>query len=122
MSRMPQIVVMTRKDGITDSNGPETAGGTAAGILILIPLPSIFLYRTVLKIPTIIAKNIDCALTRVISKNVPASIASNGVNSKKETKAVKTHCKTFVSSFSASDFAREMTTSKPPIASVALLT
>ncbi len=43
MSRMTQIVVMTRKDGITDSNGPETAGGTAAGILILIPLPSIFL-------------------------------------------------------------------------------
>ncbi|MFR0813648.1 MAG: hypothetical protein ACLSIL_03830 [Enterococcus casseliflavus] len=24
MSRMTQIVVITRKDGITDSNGPET--------------------------------------------------------------------------------------------------
>ena len=36
-----QKIVITTNDGIIDSNGAETAGGTAAGILILIPLLSI---------------------------------------------------------------------------------
>jgi hypothetical protein len=39
--RTTQNTKIEQKDGINDSNGADTAGGTASGILILMPLLSI---------------------------------------------------------------------------------